>query len=59
MNERNEKPCFISRKSTVKKKTFVLSVKKLFASKTKFNPHVKTVHEETKNTFEFFSGKLF
>ena len=38
-----------------KEETFVLSVKKLFESKTKFNPHVKTVHEEKKKTFLSFS----
>jgi hypothetical protein len=42
-----------------KEETFVLSVKKLFESKTKLNSRVKSVHEEKKNVCEFFSGKLF
>ena len=43
------------KKHSEKEETFVLSVKKLFESKTKFNPYVKTVHEERKKTNLSFS----
>ena len=43
------------KKHSEKEETFVLSVKKLFESKTKFNPHVKTVHEEKRKPFLSFS----
>ena len=31
----------------------MLSVKKLFESETKFNPHVKTIHGQKKNVLSF------
>ena len=49
------KTVYQKKKLGEKEETFVLPVKKLFESKTKFNPHVKTVHEEKKQTFLSFS----